>query len=368
MCTVPLLIKYGSSVETSNSGTSLEIVPYSEGMFNAYAAFATRAWGTGCYQATRNYIEWLYQANPSGTPRTDDFLVGRNGETIVGCIHKMRLVWQSSSALVEVPALHNWMVDAQFRTGVGLLLLNKAMRSDAHAFISSAAGELATIYRKLKCQEIQACWYRRILLPMQAVVRYSLNRFAGAQANLDIINKLQSLTGTSQFSSVRVTTAPIASELEQMVAALATDSALSCRPYWTAESFRWRFFHPQGPWHICLCFPGTGRIEAFVIIAVGVHKGLPVARLVEACFDLPERVKHMLKLTCILLKKLGVPLFLIYTAHPQINVWLQQAGWSPRPEAQPSFFYHTPGKPAFAGVAFNASAADFGFEAMAVHE
>jgi hypothetical protein len=89
-----------------------------------------------------------------------------------------------------------------------------------------------------------------------------------------------------------------------------------------------------------------------------------VARLVEA--RLPSRGGAALVLAEArrLLKRSGVHVLLGYSAHPGVNARLQENGWRPRADAQPSFLCHAPRQARFEGLAFNGSASDFGFEAI----
>lgn len=343
-----------------------EIVPYNENIFDGYAAFANRAWGEGCHQASRNYLEWLYRANPSANRGFADCLVARVGETIVGCIHKMRVVWNSGSEFAEVPALCDWMVEEEYRKGLGLVLLEKVMRAEDHAFHSSAVGPHASIYRRLGCQEIPCCWYRQVLLTVCGTVRYAVDRLGGVLGSPDINEKLVALADPRQFAAVRITMGPTEPECNLMIEALADQEAKSWRPRWTLETFQWRFFHAQGPRHVCVYSSEPSAVGEFLIVSVGMRKGLLVARLVEVCVQTAAGARRLLAYTRRALRHCGIHVLLAYSADPKTNACLQAAGWAPRTDENRSFIFHRSGQPAFAAVAINGSAADYGLEAMAL--
>src|SRR3954468_3948896 len=152
--------------------------PYEESMYEAYAAFALGQYGPGAYQASERYLGWLYDDNPvtRSTGGRRNLIVCRQGEAVVGCIHKMRLRWLVKGQSVEIPVLHNWMVVPEHRRGMGSLLLTAAFRGEAHALIPASEGELATIYRRLRCEEVPLSTYRRVLAPLRGGLRYLISK------------------------------------------------------------------------------------------------------------------------------------------------------------------------------------------------
>jgi hypothetical protein len=350
----------------TSGASDVRVLPYNHANYAAYAAFANRAWGDGCYQASRSYLSWLYEVERTPMPRPDDFLVALSSGAVVGCMHKMRVLWKSEGRLVEVPALHNWIVDEQFRSGVGLVLLTKAMRSDRHAYISSAAGDLATLYRKLKCQEVQACWYRKVLRPIAGALRLGLHRLTKYERTTTRVpQRLAHMAKRSGAGDVELVTHPTDSDLARLCVSLDAGAGAATRPHWTPDSLRWRFFHPLGPSHLLFRLRDVGTsANEFALVAIGIRQGLTAARLVELQLGPPERARLLLAGLLRLLKKLGTHVLLAYSAHPTVNARLRDAGWSPLADAQPSFLYHAPRELPFSSLAFNGSAADFGFEAM----
>lgn len=349
-----------------HAAPDVQVLPYESSRYEAYATFAETAYGRGCYQASRGYLEWLYGVERSPAPRRDDFLVAVAGDRVVGCLHKMRLLWRSGGELLEVPALHNWIVDEEFRSGVGLVLLMKALRSERHAYISSAAGDLASVYHKLKCQDVRANVYRKVLRPVAGAARLGLHRLTKRESTMRRVrSRIRRSTSAAAARDLEIVHEPSDGDLERMIGTLVVSAGERTHPHWSVASFRWRFFHPSGPRHLCVRMPGAraGR-DDFVIVAIGARRGLVIARIIELDLASPERSHAFLDGAVRLLKGIGVHVVLGYSAHPTINSRLQDAGWPPVGDGQASFFYHGPRELPFAALAFNSSAADFGFESM----
>lgn len=340
----------------------MELLPYDESMFTDYVRFAKSGWGERSYQATRRYIEWLHGAQ-GVAHEPGDFMLARtrdDARRIVGCIHKMRIDWAlEDGSVAPVPAVHNWLVDEGFRNGVGVMLLTKALRSDPHAFVSSAAADLAIIYRKLRCQEVRAAWYRRVIRPLTGGLRLGVERATKRTLPLPFMPIAKGPTET--FRSLEIVTDPSELELDAMIAALARAAAGRCRPLWTRASFSWRFFHPRGPQHVVL----RADPERFLIVALAPYRGLRVARVVELCLGAPLGARELLRDAEAFLKSSQIHVVLAYSAHARENAALMANGFHPLPKSQPSFFHHGPRQPTFGRWAFNGGAADFGFEALA---
>ena len=317
-------------------------------------------WGPGCYQASEDYLAWLYAAERSPAPRGDDFLLARAGGAIVGCIHKMRLLWTDGRESAEVASLHNWVVDERYRTGVGLVLLTKAMRSEKHAFISSALGDLATVYRKLKCQELHPAWYRDVLRPVRGAAHLAIHKASGRAPRSGLQHRFERAAKRASALGLRMTLQPTEREIEETVRSLAAAAGNAWRPAWTVDSFRWRFFHARGPRHVYMR-EASGDLALFTI---SIQRGLVVARLIEACFTGGDGTSRFIRSCRSSLKRMGVDVLLGYSAHPPMRAVLQRMGWSPRLDGQPSFLHHARSQGPFSPVAFNGSAADFGFETI----
>lgn len=335
----------------------LRVVRYDAQRYDAYATFANACWGRGCYQASPRYLSWLLSAPRDPAAHPDDVLLAMAGERVVGCIQRLRVPWRTEQGEMEtVTALHNWAVDEAYRKGVGLLLLTRAMRGDPHAFISSAVGELGLVYRKLRCQEVQASWYRKVLRPIRGGLRLAVARVSGVVRDASTI-RLQ-FAKASRAAGWRGTLEPTPGDVALMVNGTA-DQAASTRPAWSEDSFRWRFLHPDGPLH-AFAFPSD---HEFMALAFELRMGLAIARIIEMQIE-ASAARRTVRTLWKVLRRSGVDVLLTYSADPRVNEALHASGWRPRAKAQPSFFHHARGKAPFAKLAFNGSGADFGFETM----
>jgi len=97
-----------------------KLIPYTADRLRDYQVFAQKNWPKG-YQYSENYLNWLYQENPNRKP--NDFILALDEQQqIIGVIHKLRLIWQANGQKIEVPAIHNLIVDKDQRHGSGLFL------------------------------------------------------------------------------------------------------------------------------------------------------------------------------------------------------------------------------------------------------
>jgi hypothetical protein len=344
----------------------LRLEGYQESMFDAYASFARSQYGVDAYQASRRYLRWLYDDNPLTQARNrPDLILCRQGEAVVGCIHKMRLRWLVKGEADEFPVLHNWIVAPEHRRGVGSLLLTGAFRGEAHAFIPSAAGDLSTIYRQLRCEEIATSLYRRVLAPLGGGLRYLITR--GGKNSLFTPFRYDASGGgtrrTTADDGVVVEAEPGPELIETLAsAARHAHGEETMHPEWTASSFRWRFFHPSGPQHLLLHHadePGS-----FLILSAGNHRGLVAGRIIDIVCSDYERFRALLAKAQSVLRGLGAHVMLIYCADQRMNEMLGRYGLNPLSGEHPAFFFHASSRLRFETVALCGSAIDFGFEAI----
>jgi hypothetical protein len=339
---------------------------YQDSMFEAYAEFALRQFGRGAYQATRRYLGWLYDDNPVGRPdgKRQDFIVCRQGEQVVGCIHKMRLRWRVKDEALEIPVLHNWMVAPEHRHGMGSLLLTAAFRGEAHALIPASEGELVDMYRRLRCEEVPLSSYRRFLSPVRGGIRYLIaqggkNHLFGPFRYQEVAREVT----RRKDSEVGVAVEPSPQTIEILAAAAnrpGGDGAV--RPDWTGGSFHWRFFHPRGPRHLLLQHvddPGS-----FLILGAGDHRGLVVGRIIEVVCPDFDRFRALVEKAQEVLRALGAHVMLVYSADDWLNEMLARYGLRPLGDTHPAFFFHASSRARFGTVALHGSAIDYGFEAL----
>ena len=153
-------------------------VPFENRYIYKYQRFAENCYGPKSYQVKQNYIDWLYNENPLSLGM-EDFLIGVSEvqNHVVGCIHKMRFRWNYQGQLIDLPALHNLMVDKDFRHGIGFMLVMASVANEEHALIPGVEQPFSEFYKKLKYQRVTANWYRKLLKPIRGTVIYASNKF-----------------------------------------------------------------------------------------------------------------------------------------------------------------------------------------------
>ena len=150
----------------------LKIVPYSGAYLQSYQNFARRNWGERCYQQTEKYLRWLYQENPCAD-KENPFLILLEPQhnEVVGVMHKMRLPWLIDGQKVLVSSIHNLLVDRNYRRGSGLLLITAALKGETGVLCPGVLPPLSAAYKMLRCQEIDALWFRKIISPLGAAAQ-----------------------------------------------------------------------------------------------------------------------------------------------------------------------------------------------------
>jgi hypothetical protein len=341
---------------------SLRLEPYDDAMFDAYASFARSQYGAHAYQATRRYLGWLYDENPASSKGRADFILCRQGRTVVGCIHKLRLRWRAKGETVEIPTLHNWMMAPEHRKGVGTLLLTGACRGESHALIPGAAGDLAAIYRQLRFEELPLSWYRRVLTPIRGGIRYLVTR--GGKLRLFSPFRYDHWDGAPNgaHDEIIVEADPRPEVIETLAATARGGEDEAVRPEWTAESFRWRFFHPRGPRHLLLRHAGDPR--SFLVLGAGDHRGLVAGRVVDVFYSSFEAFRALLRRAQSVLRRLGAHVMVIYSGDRRLDEMLSRVGLRPDSTRQAAFFFHGSPRQRFGTVGFRGSAIDFGLEAI----
>ncbi len=350
------------------SSADVRIVPYEPRWFESYRALAEREWGVGCRQADPRFLRWA-AANPipPGKDRSAIWL-GADGETVVGCIHGMRLPWQIGDARTDFPTLHDWLVAPEYRTGLGTMLLTNALRGERHAFIPAAAGELEQVYQALRCERADSMWFRHVLRPGSGALRFGLQRALGERAKAIPRPRLRrpepGRRGEFELS-VGADASLQAALLERLEREPPTGAG--AWPRWTPESFAWRFFSDEGPWHLVVHEARGSQIENFCLLSVGVRHGLAIGRFMLAAFADFAAFERLAAAAQGVLVELGAHVLLAMTLDPRQRVAFARVGWRTRP-GPPSFFSHFPRKQRFGAVAAGAEIADFGFESIAERE
>jgi hypothetical protein len=134
------------------------------------------------------------------------------------------------------------------------------------------------------------------------------------------------------------------------------------RPDWTADTFRWRFFHPHGPRHLLLRHADEPR--SFLILGAGNHRGLVAGRIVDLfCSDF-DQFRALMRKAQRVLRNLGAHVMLVCSADRWIDEMIRRYGLRPLTADHPAFFFHASSRQRFENFALRGSAGDFGFEAI----
>ncbi|MBU0579649.1 MAG: hypothetical protein KKA19_00590 [Candidatus Margulisbacteria bacterium] len=341
--------------------SKIELVPYENHFFESYQQFAWRNWGKGTYKADQNYLNWLYKENPSVNKSKMDFLIATvDGKDVVGSIHKMRAFWRINNEEVEIPAIHNLLVDKKYQSGYGLFLITSSLKGHEHIFVPAVADPISEVYEKLHCQRLDVFWYRKVLNPVAATTGYLLNKHFKMITHKKYFNEKWQI----KSPEFKVTINPSFEILSKIVKTLRKrNSGYNVHPAWDEVWLKWRFFHKIGPKHL-LIFSERGEDLDFLILSLGPRHGLNTCRIIEASVENSALMKKMLKAIEKMLKKNGIQLFLVFTADPKLNNNLVQNGWQPLKNTPKTFIYHKNKKEQFSNYAFNALVGDFGLESI----
>jgi hypothetical protein len=315
----------------------VKIIPYSGEYLKSYQDFARRNWGKRCYQQTEKYLRWLYQENPCADQKKS-FLIAvepRNNK-VVGALHKMRLPWLIDGQKILASSIHNLLVDKNYRRGSGLMLITASLKGETGVLCPGVLPPLSEAYKMLRCQEINALWFRKIISPLNAVVQ----KVFGV-----------SLPPRKKNIRAQLLTKLSAAQIAEMTAALNRSS--SGHVLWDSEIFNWRFL--RGPQHFFL------RADAanFLVLSVGRRKGLTIARIIDGHIE--DKNSALWQDALAAARSLGAAALLGYTADKDLREYFLTK-IRPRVKHPLVFFYHKDKK--FRELNFNASAGDFGLESF----
>lgn len=340
--------------------SDIRVIPYDPAWYPSYRALAEREWGVGCHQADPAYLRWVF-ANPIAPPRGRSAIwLGVLEQDVIGCIHTMRLPWRVGDELTNFPTLHDWLVAPEHRTGLGTMLLTTALRGERHAFIPAAEGELEQIYTALRCEPADSMWFRHVLRPVSGALRFGLGRAVGKGPRPRLRRPVPGSYGGFALT-IGAEPSLQAALLERLQRE--PPRGAGAWPHWSAESFEWRFFHPDGPWHLVLRQDRGAQVEDFCLLSVGVRHNLAIGRMMLAAFADFDAFDRLALAAARVLRELGVHVLLAFTLDPRQRVAFARAGFRTR-SGPPGFFSHFPRKQRFGCVAAGAEIADFGFESL----
>lgn len=255
-----------------NSALRIQIDHATEADVAGYLRFARESFGASVYQASPQYLAWLYDYCPFSRGRGQDLLVARDNEGIIrGCIHKLRLPWRANGREVIVPALHNTMMETTHRGVAGGMLILQAMKGEAHVFVPGAEGAVAATLRKVGFRPVASEVRRRVLRSVAALGAAMVDRAGLRNAPVRVSESAQRASGAVMLRSTE--------ELAGVVALANQNAPGEFRPHWTIEAMGWRYFHPKGPYSALWI---EGKIEspqAFAIVSIGRRRGVALARV-----------------------------------------------------------------------------------------
>ncbi len=329
-----------------------------------YLKFAVQQFGADASAANERYLRWLYGQSSPDSRWKDSLLAITSAGEVVGCVHAMHVTWRIENELVSVPAIHNLMVAPEHRQGIGMRMVVKALQGHSLSLVPGTVDPLASLYRKLGCERVEARWYRRVLRPLQ--VGWQL----GAQKLWDwrpSPRHFPAATPTTRLPSAHDTawwtTAPTDRQLEQFADVLNADRTSSCGPEFSSEFLRWRFFHELGPRHAVVWLEANGRITDVVVLSLGLRRGFNVARIVAARAGESDRFAALVKLAEHLVRQHGGTLLFTFCASSSLNEIYSAMGWKPQANEPHTYLYRRH-KDRPLAVSFNGEAADIGFEAL----
>ncbi|MFC1485111.1 hypothetical protein ACFL5N_01510 [bacterium] len=336
-------------------------IPYQDCYLKSYQDFVKNNFGRDAYQSKKKYIDWLYSENPLMiNKKNSDFLVGINKKKeVIACIHKMRLLWNCQESIVEIPAIHNLMVDKKYRMGIGFMLVINSIIGEEHAFIPGVVQPFSEFYRKLKYQKVNTSWYRYWVKPIQGPFFFVLNRFLKYSPSKFYFN-----IKDYELNDYKVTMNPDDKVLQQLVSCLNSENKNTIRPYWTIELIKWRFFNKIGPRHVLIYKIFQDTIKNFIILSLGPRKGINIGRILLLKIDTVENLKILLDFVKTIIKNNGGHLLQLFFYDSEINIMLKKLGWKNLANPPDTYFYHKNRDIKFKYMSFFGAVGDFGFEGL----
>ena len=330
-----------------------------------YIDFAEREWEKYCHQSSENYINWLYNENPCPRNSKENFVLAFYEGKVIGCVHKMGLMWKVKGRVEYIPAVHNLMVARNHRRkGCGILLLKHSFVGENHALVPGVIKDQKNIYKFFRCQKINSSWYRKILSPLGGAYYLTVKKLFDRSApsaffNANDLNKSKSLN-----ASFKTTVEPNDRVIGKVISSLNKMSTSMVFPYWTIEQFRWRFFHPLGPRHLMIYKESDHDIKDFVILSLGPKKGLNIARVIEMEASSLESLDTLMQQAEILTKLFGGHILLNFSCSSKLNELLVKLKYKLIKNQPDTYFYYKNKKDVFHSFSFNGAAGDFGFESI----
>ena len=318
--------------------------------FAALRDFSRRMYGPRAYQASERYYRWLYREHPAADSSQGCLLVVE-GDSIVGCLHRMPLPARDSRGNFTLVSLQNHIVEERLRGGIGILLLRRAVSGEAAVFSPGVSGRLSEAYRRLGYRKIDGYWLGRWISRAGGIAQYLRVRTGFAQESRIVVNLLRSR------SPLSIDVDPDARSISELTARMNEPGGDGgpINVLWTPALVKWRYFSSSGPRHILIRKPASGAIA---VVSIGIRHGLSVARLLELvdCGD-----RSFVDEIALVARTAGAVLMLAFTLSVRFRDALVASGFRERGSDVMSFLM---GTRAEEGISASAAATDIGFEAM----
>lgn len=307
-------------------------------------------YGSGTYQATRDYLNWIYAECPT-TNGLSDCLIAKVDGRIVGFCHKFILPGHFQGRDLTIAVMQNINIDKAHRGATGILLTQKIGENQDLVIVPGVGGDYRNVHLWLQAHETPSFWFRRILSPISVAKRLIAIK-AGYPARPVAIPVSMESDGLA--ATARPTPQQIA-RLTDIICRQSNENS-EVQLAWTPELVSWRYFSEIGPKHYLVESKTSGSIG---VVSIGVRKGFKTARIVELHIENDER---FLKQFARLLRATGAELGLAFTTYPAIRDRLVNAGWPMRKDPPASFTNGNPGLKSL--LKPSAAATDVGFEAI----
>jgi hypothetical protein len=341
---------------------SVEWLPYESKHLLDYQNFSKNYFGFKSYQSKTNYLDWLYKENPLSINK-EDFLIGieNNNNEVIGCIHKMVLSWKINSQILRVPALHNLIVNKNYRNGSGFMLIMKSISNEEKALMPGVIEPFSKFYRSMKCQKISSSWFGQWLKPISGGLYFSAEKILGNSPNGRFFDL--SKINLEKNSNYIISMNPD-NEILIELADLMNYSDKIASTFWDMNQLKWRFFNPIGPKNILIYEKYKETISNYAIISLGPHKGINIARIIACNTSSASSFKLLLEEIKKIARLSGGHYLQLFNADNILNQKIIESGWQPIKNSPDTYIFHRKRSSYFDKYAFTGSAGDFGFEGI----
>jgi hypothetical protein len=327
----------------------ITVRPLAEPDVDPLLRFAAEYYGADSHQARRTRFDWLYRENPlSLGPRKDVVVAATEEGRVVGCHWKTRLAWRFNGQRVVIPSCHDLAILPDYRQGQGLALVLAGLAGEERAALLGLSPQSEGIYARLRCPEVP-------MVRLQKVLSYG--RTALGMMGLAGCRRKETLVWKKASVPVMATAMP---DDELLGAALLVPPDGDVHLEWTMETFRWRFFHADGPAHVLVLVGEPGAPIGRAVFSYGQRRGAVMARLVDLATAETE-VPRVLEATAQVMRRLGVAVATAATTSQPALAWMRGQGWKAQQGVSARFFLRRREPLAIAGIW--GGSYDYGYDA-----